>query len=464
MVLNVDFVNQLANASFLGMIWFAFTHGGWIVFVIGFFKVAQLYWLKHVKAHFESKRQFVLLALNIPKLNEQSPKAVEQIFAQIHGSLHGADFLEKWWDGQTQERFSFEIVSSGGFIRYYVWTHVQFRDLVEAAFFSQYPDAEIVEVDDYTHGFPHHFPDKEWEMFGAELTLAKEEAYPLRTYMEFEHTMSQEFKDPLSGLLESMSKLHADEHLWLQYVLQPANDHWKEHSEHAVAFLTGAHVEHKESWFVTILRIPIQVFEFLGGFIFPPGEGEGHDAGGHGDEPKSQIQYMTPGEKNVLEGVQNKSAKLGFYTKIRFVYFAKHATYNKARGVVPVFGAMNQFSTQDMNAIVPVKYTMTKGGHIFKAMRVASRQRKLMHAYHLREDEAGAGEGKVFNIEELATVYHFPAATVKAPLIKKTQAKEAEPPFALPVSEGYTLRPTPQTKASPHAEHEEEAPDDLPFA
>ncbi len=464
MMLDIDFINQLLNASLFGMIWLVLKNGGWVILVIGFFKIAQLVWLKRVRADYESKRQFVLLALNIPKLNEQSPKAVEQIFAQIHGALDGANFIEKWWEGKTQERFSFEIVSSGGYIRYYVWTPVPFRDLVEAAFFSQYPDAEIVEVDDYTHGFPHHFPDKEWEMFGTELTLAKEEAYPLRTYAEFEHTMSQEFKDPLAGMLESMSKLRPDENIWFQYVLQPASDHWKEHSEHTVAFLTGAHVEHKESWFVTVMRWPIEALEFFGSFIFPAGEG-GHDAGGHGDEAPSQIQYMTPGEKNVLEGVQNKAAKIGFYTKIRFMYIAKRESFNKARGVVPIFGAMNQFSTQDMNAIVPVKYTMTKGGHVLKARRLASRQRKLMHAYHLREDEAGAGEGKVLNIEELATVYHFPAATVKAPLIKKTQAKEAEPPFALPVSEGYTARPTIATPSTPpHAVQEEDAPDDLPFA
>ena len=35
--------------------------------------------------------------------------------------------------------------------------------------------------------------------------------------------------------------------------------------------------------------------------------------------------------------------------------------------------------------------------------------------------------------EELATLYHFPTITVKAPLIKKAEAKRAEPPTALPV-------------------------------
>ena len=40
--------------------------------------------------------------------------------------------------------------------------------------------------------------------------------------------------------------------------------------------------------------------------------------------------------------------------------------------------------------------------------------------------------------EELATLYHFPVITVKAPLLKRTEAKKGAPPVSLPldVSEG----------------------------
>jgi len=39
----------------------------------------------------------------------------------------------------------------------------------------------------------------------------------------------------------------------------------------------------------------------------------------------------------------------------------------------------------------------------------------------------------ILNIEELATLYHFPVVSVIPPLIKKTGSKKAEPPFGLPV-------------------------------
>ncbi|RLC36000.1 hypothetical protein DRH27_05950, partial [Candidatus Falkowbacteria bacterium] len=41
---------------------------------------------------------------------------------------------------------------------------------------------------------------------------------------------------------------------------------------------------------------------------------------------------------------------------------------------------------------------------------------------------------KIYNIEELATLWHFPVeASVKAPLIQKAPGRKAEPPMSLPV-------------------------------
>jgi len=39
----------------------------------------------------------------------------------------------------------------------------------------------------------------------------------------------------------------------------------------------------------------------------------------------------------------------------------------------------------------------------------------------------------VFNIEELATLWHFPMSHVKTPLVQKAETKAAEPPADLPM-------------------------------
>ncbi|MBT6334514.1 MAG: hypothetical protein HOJ29_00825 [Candidatus Magasanikbacteria bacterium] len=39
----------------------------------------------------------------------------------------------------------------------------------------------------------------------------------------------------------------------------------------------------------------------------------------------------------------------------------------------------------------------------------------------------------ILNLEELATVWHFPLSHVKTPLIQKSATKRAEPPAGLPI-------------------------------
>ena len=39
----------------------------------------------------------------------------------------------------------------------------------------------------------------------------------------------------------------------------------------------------------------------------------------------------------------------------------------------------------------------------------------------------------MLNIEELASIYHFPAITVKSPLTPKVESRKGEPPIGLPI-------------------------------
>ena len=47
----------------------------------------------------------------------------------------------------------------------------------------------------------------------------------------------------------------------------------------------------------------------------------------------------------------------------------------------------------------------------------------------------------VLNSEELATIWHFPAITIKAPLVKKSESKRGEPPVGLPITYGEQTLP-----------------------
>ncbi len=451
MVWNIDLsvFDFFRPSVFFPTVWSVIANGGWIIFLYFGLRGFKEYWLEHIQHLFEHHRHFVLLALNIPRMNEQTPKAVEQIFAQLHGSLSKPNLIEKYWKGQTQERFSFEIVSMGGYIQFYVRTNAAYRDLVESAFFSQYPDAEIVEVPDYIDKFPQRLPDPEWRVWGAEIGLTKPDVYPIRTYPNFEHNLSKDFfKDPLGGLMESLSKIGPDENIMIQYVATPVGDHWKEHAKHIIDELIGAQAHQTDPLWAQIIRFPVEAVEKIISFMIPAGEDHGRVHAAGGQEPPNKVQYMTTGEKLVVEGIQAKIAKIGYEVKIRALYIGRHASFSKPRGVVPIKGALRQFSTQDMNALSPIGSTVSDVDYL--TFLNPRRQTKILKAYRTRHPEMGAGEGKIFNIEELATIFHFPSVSVKAPLMKKTEYKTAEPPFALPISEGYTMRRAPPAPAEGH--------------
>ena len=59
----------------------------------------------------------VLLMLEIPRTNDKKELAAEQMFASLHGILRDASELKN--SGGVQEHISFEIVSTGGQIRFF---------------------------------------------------------------------------------------------------------------------------------------------------------------------------------------------------------------------------------------------------------------------------------------------------------------------------------------------------------
>ena len=61
----------------------------------------------------------VLLMLEIPRTNDKKELAAEQLFASLHGILRDKSELKN--SGGVQEHLSFEIVSTAGQIRFYVW-------------------------------------------------------------------------------------------------------------------------------------------------------------------------------------------------------------------------------------------------------------------------------------------------------------------------------------------------------
>ena len=111
--------------------------------------------LKYIKAI-----KWVLLEIRIPQDPGKSPKATEQIFATLHGTLPPPiRWRDKFFKGKMVDWISLEIVGISGEIHFYVRTPEQYKKLVQSQIYAQYSDSEITEVwDDYVNLLPFSLP------------------------------------------------------------------------------------------------------------------------------------------------------------------------------------------------------------------------------------------------------------------------------------------------------------------
>ena len=442
----VNFINQ-TPVKIITDLFFMF---GWALIGSLLFYLAAHFWEDYRGGKYTANWEFILLAIDVPAIAVQTPKAVEQIFAHLSGAYEPANLWERWWQGKAQRWFSFEIVSIEGYIQFLVWTEKQARDLVEAAIYAQYPEAEITEVEDYVSTLPEKYPDKEFDIHGVEFGLAANEAYPIRTYPDFKYDVNPDitFSDSMAALLENFTRVGKGENLWMQIIIVPTGNSWKEGGISLVKEVVAGGKAHHASALDSILGFPKRFTEefLVYGWV------NGAELSEPEEAAAGKVSDLTPGGRKTLEAIEAKISKIGFKSKIRLLYTARLENYMPRRCVGGVIGAMNQFHVPSSNAFISHGSTMSKG--IDKNMH----KNEFFKAYKKRKAKIG-GNPYILNTEELATVWHFPMPFVKTPLIQKTYAKRAEAPSDLPVESSFgPLKPKNKeidsTKGAP--------PDNLP--
>lgn len=348
---------------------------------------------------------------------------MEQVFAGLHGILSKGNWVDRNIGGKVQEWFSFEIVGLGGQIHFFVRTPSKFRNLVEAQIYAQYPGAEIQEVQDYVLNVPGDIPNKNWDLWGTELILAKADAYPIRVWREFAFSEKEveAIIDPLAAMSEVLSKLKSSEQIWIQVLTKPVSDDWKAAGVKLVGKLIGRKIAVPTGLHEDIANF---LYDLLRAPITPPPTREGPQG-----SKETLIQHLSPGEKGVVEAVERNIAKIGFECSVRFIYLDSPGSFSRAN-VAAVMGVFKQFNTLDLNAFKGNGQVSTSIDYFFKKTRLYRRKRNIFDSYKKRSKP---DKSFIFNIEELATIYHFPGQAAGAPLMPRIEAKRGEPPADLPI-------------------------------
>jgi len=387
-------------------------------------------WVRYLKARAAKKIIWLLLEVKIPRVIEKTPKAMEQVFAGLHGILSGVKFLDKYWKGKVQEWFSLEIVGLGGETHFYIRTPEQFKNLVESQIHSQYPEAEISEVLDYASSLAEKIPSESYNIGGVELILEKADFYPIRTYVPFEERQVKSRIDPIASFLEIISNLKPSENIFIQYLVQPISDKdWENKNKgvEEVNKLMGKKVETKKGLFEGIGEF---FGNLLGAIAIYPEWGEKKE------ETKSSAANLSPGGKLVVEAIENKLSKLVFKVCIRFGYIAEKNVFNKAN-MAAISGAFKQFNTVNLNAFKGNKKAGTTADQprilpFIKSRREYIRTIAFINRF-LNRKMSKNKKDFVLNVEELATIYHYPIIIVEAPAIQRAGTRKAEPPVGLPI-------------------------------
>lgn len=434
------FLNVAGDDPFKAMGYLLFA-GGWVSVILWLLIlrvtiiVALELYQDARQISFAKKMQWVLLRITVPSTSEQTPKATENLFAQLAGAHSAISWTEIWRDGAFQAALSMEVVCTEGQTSFYVRCLKGSRDLVEAAVYAQYPDAEIDIAEDYSKKVgPEHgrFPDPDWNLWGCEFMPVKPDPFSLKVYSEFEDRVSGEFKDPVAAYLEVLSRLGPGEHCWMQISILPTDQNaFRARAEPIIKKLRGEKVEVKKGLLEELMEFPFDIVKGtlsafgLNLFGAPPKADKK-------DEPP-KLMRLSPIERDILEATERKASKIGFECKIRFIYLAKKSAFSKARIAQGFIGAIKQTNTFHMQAIKPdfKKTGISASIWFFKDRRNDKRKARLLEYYRSRD---GAGLNRFFmSAEELATLWHFPILLqVKAPSLRQIVAKKSTAPTNLP--------------------------------
>ncbi|MBU4315273.1 hypothetical protein KJ673_02600 [Patescibacteria group bacterium] len=397
---------------------------GWFpvsaVLVWGFIQI----WLDIKQTEWWEKLQYDLLTITIPADSIHSVKGMVNFFNNLSGSKSAITWKEKWLWGKFQADFSFEIVSNGGKIQFYIRTIKKYRDLVEAALYAQYPDAQVIEVEDYINLIPDDYPAEDVECFGSEFKLSKDDMFPIKRYEAFEHMGEKDlrFKDPILPLIEMLGKMKEGEHFWIQMlIISPDDQDWKKESMKWIKKMYGIEEKKKKGVISEAVGwIPASIAEQTLGVVL-----------GGSEEKKAddfKMWKLTPDERDSLEAVKEKAVEIGWVTKIRFVYVAKKELFRKGTIASMTKGIFLQFDS-GINKLTLTDNVTTKDDYFWQEWQMPGKQKKLVERYKFRL--FGGTTPYILSATELATLWHFPGPDARTPVLTSLGARMGEAPQEL---------------------------------
>ncbi len=264
----------------------------------------------------------------------------------------------------TGKRVALEYFGYAQYTYFYITVEENLLETIEGLVYSTFPEAEVKTVQDYTLAFD----PKKQALAGGVVSLHHSDIYPIKTYDVFE-------EDSASRLFSTVSKIGAQDQVWVQIIAEPQDD-------------TGGY-HFRRGWRTRFANL----HHF---FSVRDRLREG------GRKAINDIRHQKAHEKAEIKP---------YKVSIRCAYIAP-VQADADRKLQALLSSFSQFNDRDINEF--------HGHHVHGTAAFIRDYRARTHA-----------KDYVLNAKEVATLYHFPNADY-VPHIVHVLARRSDPPQDLP--------------------------------
>lgn len=400
-------------------------------------------WLSYIQTVFLKSLRWSLIEIKPPKDVWKSPAAMELVLNSLYAGAQGGDFVTKYWKGEVSLWNSLEIVSIEGNVRFFIRTPEKFKKMVETQIYAQYPQAEVLDAEDYTKNVPGYKKDSEFNIWACNFILSKDDVYPIKSYIDYGLDRSvgaleeEQRVDPITPMIEFLGSLNAGEQVWVQILVRPDSKRFSiKTKKKNKAGVEETIVEKGKDWKDKAKETIKELNEKL----------KEKDS-----EGKTVVTKPTKAHLGTVEAIERHAAKFGFDAHIRGLYIANKDVFNAASRAPALIGSFRQYASSDLNGFKPDKATKIDfiwqdlfGTNLIKMKKdylddYKSRDFfyggfnfKKLKKYFTHPNKDG-GKPFILSTEELATIFHLPGRVSETPTFTRIESKKAEPPVNLPV-------------------------------
>ncbi len=373
------------------------------------------------KFQLELEQKTVLLEIKLPQDVFKSPLAMETFLTTLYQTGGEGTVIDRYWKGQSRSRFSLEIVSVEGVVKFYIYTEKKYRHIIEAGLYAQYPNIEIHESHDYVKSA--FFDPEDNDIFVTEYILTAPDPFPIKTYVDYgidKESVEEEYKiDPINTIIEFMGSIGANQQCWLQIIIRAhkkeqkkPGKYWWWKSETTDKWKDQAKEEIEKIRKSALTK----------------------------DDPTAKFPNPTKGEQEKILAIERSISKVAFDVGIRGLFIAKKDFFIKDIAIGGVKGLLRSYNAPHLNGFKPQG---ALDGYDYpwqdKKMKERTKAKKDGLTMYKRRQYFGERVKHkelvpiVLNVEELASIFHLPGRVTTTPSLNRIPSKKSEAPANLPI-------------------------------